>query len=888
MADAKPIVISMKMLADVTDADKLLKYVHDLGQQLKKAGGEDAESLRKKLLQIKRDIYSGDRSAQSVKNLAGQVSAMMPDIAKSKTVGSLNAINGRLAQFGTTQARIVQRTVDDIKAAVTQGDLSETTLDLLGKSLDKFVEQANKLPPVGLKKLATDIRRTIENTQELQDVIASVAGIDFKVSGGSGSLEDLAHKISVIEGAKGLDEGVKALEQALADLDPDTADEIAKSLERMRGVLKGDLGKRSVAELNAAMDALSKTASRLGGSQLGKVAEAISSVTAQGRQLCGTLGEMTERQRAWFEVAESGAEGLGIRVDKLTGSILNLLKKIPRIGSAFKAMGTVGALAIAGIIWAVKGLIDVWKERRQFKADHEAKQFTQGVKNAHDWTAAYLRVLKQAHEEELAIVEAKRKQEDAAVALYKSQLELNKAKELEGVEDEAARWRIEEKYKQLSSESEYSQGKIGYARKVEDIDTKIKHLQEELSAAKEDAKEDREAVHAQIRRARYYYGKSTGWWANTKAFLGIGNDFAVGQMNQANESAASYRASERENIKKVSNLEAEIKKLEIQRNTLTAKSASGEKPMEQAQLEAEKLKREAEARDRKAAEDRRIAALKRNREREQELFDYDRDLAERQHARSVAEPYQDLVTQLKTAETELRRFRAEEEEAYRTRERIMRAVALRAAAGPSGYAAMTEEEQTAFNNATSDLTRARSSRYTEQSNIANLKKTLHDRRFDEGLSQYQRDKEDRDFEREGRYSRGNWASRLRMDIERYREGQRMFEDAQKRILADNAGTRPMTPEERRIAERDRDEGRAKMTETRSALRSAAMEGDSQGMSFVASLFGHRNRLTAMGLGGDVADWDRQTARNTHKLVEQNRELLNSINRKTGANLAWGL
>ena len=39
MAENKPIVISMKMLADVKDADKLLKYVHELGQQLKKAGG---------------------------------------------------------------------------------------------------------------------------------------------------------------------------------------------------------------------------------------------------------------------------------------------------------------------------------------------------------------------------------------------------------------------------------------------------------------------------------------------------------------------------------------------------------------------------------------------------------------------------------------------------------------------------------------------------------------------------------------------------------------------------------------------------------------------------------------------------------------------------------
>lgn len=883
MADAKPIVISLKMLADVTDADKLLKYVHDLGQQLKKAGGEDAESLRKKLLQIKRDIYSGDRSKESVKNLAGQVSALMPDIAKSKTVGSLNAINDRLSQFGTTQARIVQRTVDDIKAAVTQGDLSETTLDLLGKSLDKFVEQANKLPPVGLKKLAADIKRTIENTQELQDVIASVSGIDFKVSGGSGSLDELAHKISVIEGAKGLDEGVKALEQALAELDPATADEIAQSLERMRGVLKGDLGKKSVADLNDALAALSKTASRLGGAELGRVADAISSVTAQGRQLCGTLNEMTEKQRAWFDVAESGAAELGVRADSLTQSILNLLKKTPGIGGAFKAIGAVGSLAIVGIIWAVKGLVQAWNDWRKFKAEHEFRMFSEGVKSAQRAIDAYISVLEMAQSKEKAYIDAKRQQKDAINDLTKAQLELNKAKELEGIEDEATRRSIEEKYSRLESDQTYKEGQLGYARKVEDEDLAIRQMEEKLDALKEKYDISREAFNAARKTSLYYMKEGTGIGSYIGGVLGL----EVGQLDREQakdygEAASGYALEMQEAMKQQEELKAKIEEAKIRRDALKAKVASGENTPEQSRLEAEKEKRESEARDRKATEDRRKAALEREREREKELFEYDRDLAERQHARSVAEPYQDLVTQLKTAEAELRRFRAEEEEAFATRERVMRSFAA------SKRPEMTAEEQFVFNNATSDLARARSSRYSEQSNIANLKKQIHDRRFEEGLSQYSRDKEDMDFEREGRYSRGNWAAKLRMDVERYREGQKQFEDAQRRILADNAGTRTMTPEERRIAERDRDEGRSKMTETRSALRSAAMEGDTQGMSFVASLFGHRNRLTAMGLGGDVADWDRQTARNTHTLVEQNRELLNTINRKTGANLAWGM
>ncbi len=881
MADAKPIVISMKMLADVSDADKLLKYVHDLGQQLKRAGGEDAESLRRKLLQIKREIYSGDRSEASVKAMSAKVQGLMPDIAKSKTVGSLSAINDRLSQFGTTQARIVQRTVDDIRTAVTQGDLSETTLDILGKSLDRFVEQANKLPPVGLKKLATDIRRTIENTQELRDVIASVTGIDFKVSGGGGSLDELSHKIAVIEGAKGLDEGMKALEEALAELDPAKADEIAKSLERMRAVLKGDLGKRSVAELNAALGDLSKAASRLGGAELGKVGDAISAVTAQGKALGDSLAEMTEGERAWFNAAAAGADELGVSMDALTKSVLDLLKRIPGIGAAFKRIGGVGALAIAGIVWSVKGLVSAWREWRQFKAEQEFRMFGKGVELAQNAIAAYVSVLEIAQSKEKAYIDAKRQQKDALNELTKAQLDLNKAKELEGVEDEGMRRRIEERYAGLASEQADREGRLGYARKVEDEDVAIRQMTEKLAHLEEAAKENRQAYNVAERKKAYHLKEGTGIGSYIAAKFGVG-ELDREQAKEWGEAASAYQRDFQNTLKEIERIKGQIEEAKMRRKALSDKVAAGEKSPEEARLEAEKAKRESEARDRKAQEDRRVAALKRQRERERELYEYDRDLAERQHARSVAEPYQDLVTQLKTAKAELRRFREEEAEALAARERVMRAFAA------SGRADMTERERFEFENATSDLLRARSARYSEQSTVDQLEKQMHDRRFEEGLSQYQRDREDADFAREGRYARGNWATRLRMDMERYREGSRAFEDAQRRILADNDGTRPLTPEERRIAERDRDEGRQKMTETRSALRATAMEGDAQGMSFVASLFGHRNRLTAMGLGGDVADWDRQTARNTHTLVKQNRELLNAINRKTGAGIAWGM
>lgn len=530
---------------------------------------------------------------------------------------------------------------------------------------------------------------------------------------------------------------------------------------------------------------------------------------------------------------------------------------------------------------SVKGLVSAWMDWKKEKSEREFRMFGESVSMAKSAIAAYVSVLEVAQSKEKAYVDAKRQQKDALNELTKAQLELNKAKELEGVEDEATRKRIEEKYAALASGQTYDEGRLGYAREVEDEDLAIRQMTEQLATLKEEENLSRESFNHSMKMQRASVKEGTGVGSYLFAKFGWGQN-ARDRANEWGESALSYQSEMNEKLKEINRLEEKIEEAKMRRKTLTDKVAAGEKSPEEARLEAEKAKRESEARDRKAQEDRRVASLKRERARERELYEYERDLAERQHARRVAEPYQDLVTQLKTAEAEMRRFRAEEEKALAKREAVMRSFAA------SGRADMTEEERFAFNNATSDLARSRSARYGEQSTIAELKKQMRDRRFEEGLAQRARDREDADFAREGRYSRGSWATRLRMDIERYREGRRTFEDAQRRILADNAGTAPLTPEERRIAERDRDEGRQKMTETRSALRSAAMEGDAQGTSFVASLFGHRNRLTAMGLGGDVANWDRQTASNTRKLVEQNRELLNAVNKRTGANIAWGM
>lgn len=857
MASETNVKINLKTVAQTGDAEKLVAIIKALGKSLKETGGEDAKKLRGNLAPMLKELSKGGVSADRVKGMVGQ-------IAKVQALGSVSALNTKLSQFGTAQARIIQRTVAGIKAAVEGGDLSENTIDTLNESLERFVAEANKLPPAGLKKLGSDIHNTVAYTQELQDVIASISGIDFKVSGGSGSLDELAHKMQVISEATDLDEGVKELEAAVQDLDPANAASLTKELERIREILNGDLDAKGAEELNAALERVSKTASRLGGQDLGKVSAALNRVTTGGTALSGTLTEATGKTKLAAKVADTVFDSLGVRTDGLSETVTELVKKIPGIGTAFAKMGSLAGIAIAAIITGIIKCYEKFVELRHMEDTFKFDKFSQSIRIAEKEIDAQKFKIQEHYKWKRADLEIDRERADAVRDLAKAQREAAKAAELRGIEDAHARDIISRRHDAASAAEDRAKAYEDDRRGIEDLRSKIA-----------EAKKDRKVLISEKilaeRNASKAEREMKKWGAEALS------DITETERDHALEKQKDYAQIYTEQSwkafdvqKQKAALDLEIEGLEKRLAEIAKRDKAG-KTIGQRIADANYSASEAERQDSEIAERRRTDALRRQRARDEAMFARDAADTEREHRRSVAEPYQDIVTHLKTAEIELKRFSALEADAAKRREDILRRFTA------SGRAEMTAEEQFAFDSTTSDLSYARQRRYQEQGNIASLKKQLRDRRIDKDFSDYDERREDYEWRRQGRYSRANYAQRLKMDKERYEEGIRQFEAAEARIRAANAGTRVLTPEERRLAERERAEGRRKMTESRESIRSALYEGDSQKAGFISGLMRNGNRLTQMGLGGDVANWDRKTADNTRRLVQQTKEILTAMN-----------
>ena len=915
MASETNVKINLKTVAQTGDAEKLVAIIKALGKSLKEAGGEDAKELRGNLAPMLKELAKGGVSADRVKGMAGQV-------AKVQALGSISALNAKLSQFGTAQARIIQRTVADIKAAVMSGDLTGNTMEVLSAALAKFVEEANKLPPAGLERLGGSIRSVVEDTRQLQSVIAKVAGIDFKVGDGDGSAEALEKKIKIVEEASDLADGVKDLAKAGDGLGlaADLAEEFAQSILDVQDAMSQKLDDKGVKNIAVAWEKLQKTTSKFSGKQLAQIAPKLDRVRQGVKSLGESVADASGNARLGAKVADTVLDQLGVRVDQLSESVTGLVKKIPGIGRAFSRLGALGGIIIAAIIAGITKCYEKWCELQNKTDEIKFEKFTQGIRLMEKEMDAVKFKIQEHYKWRKAELDIIRDQRDAVRELAQAQREASKEKELRGVEDSHERAVIENRHSAAENEEKRELAYENERRRIEDLKLQIEQKKKDVETAEKEERRANKNADAADTEAVKWGKEASGWIVRDRE-----HKLQMQRDNAKTANDERWKAYDAHKEKTSASLELEEMKKQLAE--LTKRDKKTKKTKARAKADADYEAAEAARQDREIAERRRVEGLRREQRRDDEVRDREgrlfersegivrRDAAdtEREHRRSVAEPYQDIATHLKTAEKELERFTELEKKAVDARtealQRRERALAERQKIlddfKRSGRAEMTAEERFRFDEATrhldnagtdvsnadSDLSYARQHRYQEQGNVASLKKQLRDRRIDKEFSDYDERREDSEWRRQGRYSRANYAQRLKMDEERYEEGVRQFEAAEARIRAANAGTRVLTPEERRLAERERAEGRRKMTESRESIRSALYEGDSQKAGFVSGLMRNGNRLTQMGLGGDVANWDRKTADNTRRLVQQTKEILTAMNaRGKYGNLGavWGM
>ena len=930
-ASEKEIRISLKMLADVKDAKKLADYIHTLGSELKKAGGDGADSLRKKLLDIKKSLYSGDRSSASVKGLAGQVSALMPDITKTKALGSLGAIEKKLASFGTAQAKAIIGTVGKIRAAFQSGDLSEGTVDLLSASFEKLVEQAKKLPPPQMAKLGKDMRGLIENTQELKDAVEAVNGVNFKIDlSGKGSTGELFQKINIAETAQELNKSLDAMSDHMVDFGEAGQEAASEIYNKFKKLLDGPLGKDTIKSLKEVEAQAVKMAASLSEKDLLKAGPIFEDIIRKSQSLQSELGKTGNKIADEFDLASSLTNAFDLRLNAVTEAVVGLAAKIPAVGKAMLALPMGAILAgIAAIYKLIGDCLERAKEIRQIDREIRFKTLESTLNNITREFDAQNHLLDLQYSKEERMISLARERRDAEREVEKQILETQKALELSKALTDDQREQIEMRYQQKFDALESRNERRVTADTKEDLELKIARLKDEIKIAKDqkDAYNAAKSAAEEDRAKAKKEQKGKNAWGligtiGTEAAAGAGVGLVAGSVIPGIGNAAgaavgavggavsgvwdAWKASEirdeaaeeaeelgkkiqdiqsnlADTTKDIQKKEEELKKLEGQLKIKSEVGASGKTRDATLNDEREKA-RKAEQERKEIERKRKLAREQHARDREVELFEYDQDLAERQYQRGKRQPWQNTNQQIEEAEKEELRYREEEAEALKSRNRLLKKIAADVAAGRG----VMEEDERDLQEATQDLTRARSSRIQEQTTIDSLRKELHDRQFQEAENQHSIEREDADWRRSGRYERGNWASKLRMDEERYLEARKQYEEADAKIKADNNGTSTLSPEQRQIVERQRNEARQYLTSSRDAMRSSLMSGDEQRANFATSLMSHRNRLTAMGLGGDVADWDKQTARNTQKLVEQNKELLKSMQQKYGDGFGWSL
>ncbi len=171
---------------------------------------------------------------------------------------------------------------------------------------------------------------------------------------------------------------------------------------------------------------------------------------------------------------------------------------------------------------------------------------------------------------------------------------------------------------------------------------------------------------------------------------------------------------------------------------------------------------------------------------------------------------------------------------------------------------------------------------------------------------------DEEFERDQRRKRASYEGRMAIEHEQLARGRREYADSDVLIRAqENGGKLNLTRQQRAeyearvnanpmdeaakriiqvangakigveelaVLKRTRDESRIRIESARSAIADMKYEGDEKELAYREKLK-PQNRLTQMGLGGNVSSWGTKTAENTKSLVGITRQMLSAMTKQ---------
>lgn len=595
--------------------------------------------------------------------------------------------------------------------------------------------------------------------------------------------------------------------------------------------------------------------------KMGDALEGLSSASGGGDKISGILGKIQKVSESLKSTGVSGFREMTAIFREFSDGIASGSLSVMDMGRAFTALRAVlaGPLGwILGIVGAIGAAIKMWAEntarvnlqKMQINLDNmkstmaTIKEDTDRYVHLLELAADKRRSEKQLMDEQLeaqsqindlirereklrsgnaGMSEEQRFELDATAKARKNRLDTEKDRQM------------------LSSDREQNEADIN------DIDAKIKRLEE-------DAKEYQRISRKEGREAVALSRKYNGFWESR---------LIASLFNDSNETAQmaldKIRLSEEAGQSFIDTMQ-EIEKLKNQRKALVGKRATfptRERGInERESLNAETLKREREE------EDLRRSFARREREREIAIRERDESLREDEYVRGRDEWKKSLDEKLDETSKRIEKFSKQADAATKEMRRLEEA--------NKDNADWNERDRRRYDELKEDRSHAMSQMYSAQQEQDALSRSEQETAWADEDRLRQQKREDEDFERQKRLDFASWEGKVASEEKRLEEARAMREEAE------NALKRRATLSARDIAllEEQRDVGRSREVEARGNLYGLMREGDRETAAFEAKMRGQGgNRLTAMGLGGDVSDYSRQTARNTARLVEINKEML---------------
>ena len=575
--------------------------------------------------------------------------------------------------------------------------------------------------------------------------------------------------------------------------------------------------------------------------------------------------EFEQNARDLQSTASEAFDRMGVSIGSLNSNLVAFIAKIPGIGKALAAVRT-AILGPLGWILALIGTIGM-AIKSWATAFHDARARVEQIKldnlkntmNAlTEDTQRYVHLLDLAAEKRENEKQILEEQIDAEHQLNEILREREKIKAGFAGMSEQGRFDIEQNAKSDANRSDIKNARQKLESEKTNNEAKIKDLQAKIDRLQEDAEEYRSSAQISGAKAIALSRKHNGVIDNTPVigwiaglFKGKTQDVSLIEDNNrlASEAFGKLKSTTEEIEKLKVQLEASIKKRGTYSNAET-------KINEQEKLNKETLDRareEEELRRRLAIEERAREKMVRERSEQDTEVEYERNRDAWVNS---------IAIKLEDAGVRIDKFKKEMEDATAEMERLEKA--------NKDAADWTEEDRRKYERAREDRERALSMMRIAKQEKDSLNQEQRQNRWAVEDMNRQRGYEDEDFERSKKYELASWDAKVAMDTKRLEEGKYMREMAELSLKArDNLSARDIAE-----LEMKRDRGRAMEVEARSNLHNLVREGDRDTAAFEAKMRGQGgNRLTAMGLGGDAVDFNRQTAKNTGKLVALTHEML---------------